>query len=90
VEVTGMAPSGDEIELACRELVELVTDYLDGTLDPATAAAVERHLRECDACAEYLDQMRATIAATEHLPVESLSEQTRADILAAFRALRSR
>ena len=52
------------------------------------AAAVERHLRECDGCAEYLSQIKATIAATGQVPVESLSDQTKAEIVAAFRALR--
>jgi predicted anti-sigma-YlaC factor YlaD len=50
-------------ELACRELVELVTDYFEGALQPADSARVEGHLARCLGCRRYLDQMRATIAA---------------------------
>jgi anti-sigma factor RsiW len=82
--------SREEIELACRELVELVTDYLDGALAPEVTDAVEQHLRECDACAEYLRQIEATIAVTGHLPVTPLSDRVRDEILAAYRAIHRR
>ena len=48
----------DELDLACRDVVELLSDYLDGDLDPPLAAAVERHLALCPACIEYLRQLR--------------------------------
>ena len=50
-------------DLPCRELVELVTDYLEDALAPQRRRALEEHLRECDGCAIYVDQIRATIAA---------------------------
>lgn len=74
-----------DLDLACRELVELVTEYLEGSLDPATSTAVESHLEQCPHCQRYVEQMRATIAAVGHVPVQSLSEQTKADLVAAFR-----
>ena len=46
--------------LACAEIVELVTDYLDGALPPDARARVEEHLAGCDGCAEYLDQIMQT------------------------------
>ena len=58
----------DEIDIACRELVELVTDYLEDALDPAAAAAVERHLALCPHCQRYLEQMRETISALATCP----------------------
>jgi anti-sigma factor RsiW len=76
---------GEEIEIACRELVEVVTDYLEGVLDPAMTAAVERHLVLCPHCQVYLEQMRETISAVGHVPVDTLSEQAKADLVAAFR-----
>ena len=76
---------GDEIEIACRELVEIVTDYLEGVLDPAMAAAVERHLVLCPHCKGYIEQMRETISAVGHVPVDTLSEQAKTDLVAAFR-----
>jgi anti-sigma factor RsiW len=44
-----------------EEIVELVTDYLEGVLDPEMAAEVQAHLELCDGCATYVEQMRATI-----------------------------
>jgi len=71
-------------ELVCRHLVELVTDYLDGLLESATAAAVEQHLALCPPCVRYVMQMRETTRLLGHLPVETLRAQAKADILAAF------
>ncbi len=55
------APEQDEF--ACKELVELVTDYLDGALPPALKDKFQTHLTGCDGCAEYLRQIRLTIHA---------------------------
>ena len=53
-----------ERELACRQVVELVTAYLDDALDPVDRERFEEHLVFCDGCANYLEQMRATIRLT--------------------------
>ena len=53
-----------EPELTCRELVELVTDYLEGALDGATRRRVDEHLAACPGCTAYLDEMRVTIRLT--------------------------
>jgi anti-sigma factor RsiW len=74
-------------DLRCVEVVELVTAYLDGTLDAATRAAVEAHLAVCEPCGVYLEQMRATIAAVGRVPVETLSTEARSTLLEAFRDL---
>jgi anti-sigma factor RsiW len=75
-------------EVACRDLVELVTDYLDDLLEPAVAAAVERHLAECPACVGYVLQMRQTARLLGHLPVETPNDQAKAEILAALHHFR--
>src|SRR5688572_11840565 len=49
--------------LACREVVELITSYLEGRLPPEDRRPFEAHLAVCPGCREYLAQMRATIAA---------------------------
>lgn len=82
-----MPVPGPELEVVCRELVELATGYLDGALAPEVVAAIERHLAECDACTEYLAQIAATAAATAGVPARGLSERAAADILAAFREI---
>jgi anti-sigma factor RsiW len=48
--------------MTCQELVELVTDYLEGALPPEDAARFEQHLAHCPGCATYLDQVRTTVA----------------------------
>ena len=58
-------------DLACQELVEVVTDYLDGALGRRTRRRFEAHLGGCDGCAAYLAQMRATIALAGRLGVPS-------------------
>lgn len=54
-------------ELSCRELVELVSGYLDDDMAPDERARFERHLDDCPGCVVYLDQMRRTIAAAGRL-----------------------
>ena len=71
-------------DIACNELVELLTEYLEGTLPRAEVAAIEAHLAICEGCQQYLDQMQATIAALGSVPVESLSEDAIDTLLTAF------
>jgi anti-sigma factor RsiW len=71
-------------QMRCRELVELITDYLEGTLPAPQRARFESHLAGCDGCQAYLDQMRETIGALGRLPPESLSAEATHKLLAAF------
>ena len=71
--------------MTCRELVELVTDYLDDELDPAQRARFDEHLGECAPCVVYVDEMRMTIDALGRIPPESLSPDAERELLAAFR-----
>ena len=71
--------------ISCQEVVEIVTDYLEGQLDEATRTELEAHLALCPGCDLYLDQMRVTIDELGHVPVESLSEQAQSDLMSAFR-----
>jgi anti-sigma factor RsiW len=73
----------------CNELVELVTDYLEGRLEPGEIERFDAHLEECEGCATYLEHMRATIAALGHLPPESLTPEGEERLLATFRDWRS-
>ena len=79
-------------ELPCRELVEVITDYLEDRLSPVDRARFEAHLAECEACRTYLEQFRQTIRALGRVPEESLSSEARGALLdeaAAASALRS-
>ena len=74
------------LSITCQEVVELVTDYLEGTLDAAQTAEIEAHLGLCAGCARYLEQIRATIRVLGRVPVETLSDEARDDLLRAFAA----
>jgi anti-sigma factor RsiW len=63
----------------------MVTDYLEGDLDPPTAAALEAHLRLCPGCVRYLDQIRETVSTLGSITSESLSQQAQSELLEAFR-----
>jgi anti-sigma factor RsiW len=71
--------------MPCRELVELITDYLEDRLSPVDRRRFEAHLATCDACRTYMEQFRLTIRALGRLPEESLSSEARNALLAAFR-----
>jgi anti-sigma factor RsiW len=75
----------DTEALSCQELVELVTDYLEGALGPAELRAFEGHLAVCAACTEYLEQLRRIIEVTGSLTVDDLSPAAEAELLQAFR-----
>jgi anti-sigma factor RsiW len=76
-------------EVVCRELVELVTPYLEDVLPADERAAIDRHLAQCDGCDTYVEQMRQTIRAIGHIPHEPITSKTRDEVLAIFRAWRS-
>jgi predicted anti-sigma-YlaC factor YlaD len=75
-------------DLVCRELVELVTDYLEGVLAQPDRDRFEGHLRACDGCTSYLEQMRETIVLTGMLTEDQIPPEGRAELLHVFRAWR--
>jgi anti-sigma factor RsiW len=72
-------------ELTCREMVELVTDYLEDRLAPAERARFEAHLALCEDCEAYLEQMRQTVHALGRLPDDQASAPELDKLLEAFR-----
>ena len=73
--------------ITCQQVVEVITDYLEGVIDPELRAQFEAHLELCPGCAEYLAQMRLSIRALGHVPVETVAPDTRSELLTAFRDL---
>jgi anti-sigma factor RsiW len=71
-------------DLTCRELVELVTDYLEGRLEAVHRESFERHLEGCRGCVAYLEQMRQLIAALGRLREEDLAPAARAELIRLF------
>jgi anti-sigma factor RsiW len=75
-------------EMTCKQLVELVTAYLDGALRGRRRRRFEAHLASCDGCTAHLAQMRETIRLTGHLSEDQLTEEQRSVLVAAFRGWR--
>jgi anti-sigma factor RsiW len=74
----------------CRELVESITDYLEGQLPVAETQRLEEHLAECPGCRTYLEQMRGLIHAAGKLEEREISTEAKAKLLGIFRDLRNR
>jgi anti-sigma factor RsiW len=71
--------------LTCKELVELVTDYLEGTLAPPEKERFDEHLGACPPCGVYLLQMRQTVRALGRLTEENILPQAKDELLRLFR-----
>jgi anti-sigma factor RsiW len=78
-----MAESPDHI--TCREVVELVTDYLEGALSADETDLFEQHINFCEGCDWYVDQMRKTVATVGRISEDDIPAETRDRLLAAFR-----
>jgi anti-sigma factor RsiW len=76
-------------DLVCQQVVELVTDYLEGTLSRAARRRFEAHLAGCPHCTEYLAQMRATIGLTGRLTPEDLTPRMREDLAEVYQRWQS-
>jgi len=72
--------------LSCREVVELVTDYLDDSLSPKQRARFEHHLTGCDPCVEYLGQIRATVALAHRVHPDPVDPPTTQRLVELYRA----
>jgi anti-sigma factor RsiW len=73
----------------CNELVELVTAYLDGSLDLETRARFDMHLLECDGCENYLQQFRETVRTMGKIRDDELDPAFRGRLLNAFKDFRA-
>jgi anti-sigma factor RsiW len=76
-------------ELVCQQMVELITDYLEGALSRSQRRRFEAHLAGCEHCTEYLEQMRTTIRLTGRLRAEDLSPEMRQEFAALYRRWRA-
>jgi anti-sigma factor RsiW len=72
-------------QLSCRQVVELVTEYLDGVMEPRRRARFEAHLAGCRGCSNYLEQFRTTVAVVGRLEVGDVPEPVMTELVAAFR-----
>lgn len=71
--------------LVCQQMVELITDYLEGALPRSVRRRFEAHIAGCEHCSEYLEQIRTTIRLTGRLRAEDLSPQMSEEFAAIYR-----
>ncbi|HTN78978.1 MAG TPA: zf-HC2 domain-containing protein [Acidimicrobiales bacterium] len=76
-------------ELVCREAVALMSDYVDGGLDPDDRVRLEQHLAGCPHCTEYLAQLRATIDALGRAEPHDLPDETVDELVRLYRQWRA-
>jgi anti-sigma factor RsiW len=72
-------------QLICQEIVEVVTDYLEGAMDAQSRASFDAHLAGCPHCTAYIEQVRAMIRVAGTIEARSLTPEFRAGLVAAFR-----
>lgn len=72
-------------QLSCQQMVELVTEYLDGVMEPRRRARFEAHLSGCDGCTNYVEQFRTTVSVVGRLEVDDVPEPVMAELVSAFR-----
>lgn len=72
-------------EMRCREVVDVLSDYLEGALPAERRAALEQHLLTCENCVNYLNQMRTSIALTGKLQEEDVPDEVMDRVLDMFR-----
>ncbi len=76
-------------DLKCQQVVELVTDYLEGTMRRSERRRFEAHLRGCPNCSAYLRQMQATIRAMGALSTDDVAPAALDELTEMFRHWRS-
>lgn len=72
-------------DLPCRELVELVTEHLEGALDPDSEQRLLHHLTECGGCEAYVEQMRVTASLAGELRAEVVPPGLQEALLETYR-----
>ena len=70
---------------ACREVVELVSEYLEGAMTPEQTTRFELHLNLCDGCFSFVEQVRTTAAMAGRLSEDQIPDEMKSKLLTAFR-----
>jgi predicted anti-sigma-YlaC factor YlaD len=75
-------------DLVCQQAIELLTDYLEGSLSRRQKRRLEGHLRACPNCSNYLEQIRITIKLTGAIEPEELTPVAVDDLTELYRRWR--
>src|SRR5699024_996175 len=71
-------------ELVCREVVELVTIYLDESLGEPDRSELQTHLDGCPHCSTYLDQIKATITHVSDLKQYQIEQPVQFELVQVY------
>ena len=72
-------------DITCHQAVNMISDYLEDSLERDDKARLEAHLAECENCSEHLRHIRITVAVTGRLREEDLDPLAREDLMALYR-----
>lgn len=72
--------------MTCREVVELVTDYLEAALPAAEASVFEQHLLLCEGCLRYVEQIRTTVDTAGQLRPDAVPTELMERLTDVFRS----
>jgi predicted anti-sigma-YlaC factor YlaD len=75
------------IEIPCAQIVEMVTDYLEGAMSGEQRRLVDEHLQDCLPCTRYFEQIRTTIELVGSIEESDLSAAAWDQLRTAFRQL---
>jgi anti-sigma factor RsiW len=75
-----------DAQIRCVDLVELVTEWMEGELDDDVRAHVEQHLVVCAPCTAYVTQIRQAIRVMRDLAADAPPPAAREELLRLFRA----
>ena len=79
----------EQTGVVCRDVVEVVNDYLEDAMAPEERAAFEQHLHACPWCLTYLNQIRASSAFVRRVTAADLPPALESSLRALFRARRA-
>lgn len=88
-ESSGGLAGGSPSEIECRQIAELLAEYLDGTLPRRTAELLEWHIDGCAPCVAFLNTYRGTIRAARNLSATEIPSELKQRLLALLRTWRS-
>jgi anti-sigma factor RsiW len=66
----------------CKDVIDLLTEFMEGGLPPGEVRSIEDHLALCPACKEFLETLRKTSAAARNLRVDEVPEECHRELLA--------
>jgi hypothetical protein len=78
--------SGGPSEIECRQIAELLGDYLEGSLPRATHELIDFHIDGCAPCVAFLNTYRGTVDATRRLPDVPIPAELKKRLLAVVKS----